>query len=440
MGRPADSPTPWFSDEHGCWVVRVTKPRPAGWPKGKDAPRQLVKLLTKTPIAREDVARAERFAKIAIREVRAGRATPEEDGETVAAYFDRWLAARVAKGHTATRVEASKFSKWIAPTIGHMTMAHVTRQDLEGLVRHLDSEVLRFDRATRTGLRWKTARNAWAVVSKMFADASKSKILDLRVRTDNPATDIEGPDDGAKRGGPFLYPLEFEALMACDRVPLRWKRTFALASYLYLRGGELAALAWADVNLDQGYVLVHQSEDETGAVGTTKTENTRKVPIEPTLLPLLIQMHAQAKGEGLVAAMPQRKEWSERLRKYLLWAGVTRAELTADDATRHPLTFHDLRHTGITWRAVRGDAPMKIMRAAGHENFGTTLGYVNETEAFEPEKFGTPFPSIPLTLFTDSGLDSGFQMPVFGGNSTKQADSKWPLRDLNPHSLSGHGF
>jgi len=401
-----------------------------------------VKLITKTqePIARDDVARAERFAKLAVKEVRAGRAAPEEDGETVNGYFQRWIEARVAKGHTSTRVEESKYTKWIAPIIGHMAMADVTRADLEAVVRHLDNEVQRFDRATRTGLRWKTARNAWAVVTGMFKDSCKTKILDLRVRTDNPATDIEGPDTGAMRGGPFVYPREFEMLMACDRVPARWKRIFMLTTYLYVRGGELAALAWADVNLDQRYALIHQSEDEDGVVGTTKTENTRKVPIEPTLLPLLIQMYAQAKGEGLVVtAMPPREEWAERLRKYLAWAGVTRAELSADDATRRPLTYHDLRHSGITWRAVRGDAPMKIMRAAGHENFATTLGYVNEAETFEPEAFGTPFPSIPLGLFSDlggfgqnSGQDSGFPEPLFGGFGSKTAEKQRPQGDSTP--------
>jgi integrase len=49
---------------------------------------------------------------------------------------------------------------------------------------------------------------------------------------------------------------------------------------------------------------------------------------------------------------------------------VTRADLFADDATRRDLSFHDLRHSGITWRAVRGDEPLKVQRAAGHDVLG----------------------------------------------------------------------
>jgi hypothetical protein len=58
-------------------------------------------------------------------------------------------------------------------------------------------------------------------------------------------------------------------------------------------------------NLDQRYALIHQSEDEDGEVGSTKTEKSRKVPSEPTLMPLLVEMHRQAKGEGtVITAMP----------------------------------------------------------------------------------------------------------------------------------------
>jgi integrase len=126
-----------------------------------------------------------------------------------------------------------------------------------------------------------------------------------------------------------------------------------LATYLYVRVGELEALEWNSVDFEHGYVLIHQSAHaDTGAVKPTKTKDVRKVPIEPTLLPLLQQLHERADGEDrVVTALPPRESLAERLRKYLSWSGVTRAELFADDETRRAINFHDLRHTGITWRA-----------------------------------------------------------------------------------------
>jgi hypothetical protein len=94
------------------------------------------------------------------------------------------------------------------------------------------------------------------------------------------------------------------------------------------------------------------------------------------------------------------EEWAERLRKYLGWADVTRSDLFADDDTRRQLSFHDLRHSGITWRAVRGDEPLKVQRAAGHDDFRTTQRYINEAQTFEGSAFGEPFPAIDLELLT----------------------------------------
>ena len=103
--------------------------------------------------------------------------------------------------------------------------------------------------------------------------------------------------------------------------------------------------------------------------------------------------------------MPPLCDLAPRLRQYLEWAGVTRAELFANDATRKQITFHDLRATGITWMAIRGDEPMKMMHRAGHEDLATTMGYVREAEALEFLKEEV-FPALPDELFS-SGLSSG---------------------------------
>ena len=96
---------------------------------------------------------------------------------------------------------------------------------------------------------------------------------------------------------------------------------------------------------------------------------------------------------GRLLTMPPREELARRLRRYLKWAGVTRAELFANDATRKQLTFHDLRGTGITWLAIGGTEPLKIKTWAGHRNLSTTEGYIREAESVRPG-FGEPFPSL----------------------------------------------
>jgi integrase len=65
------------------------------------------------------------------------------------------------------------------------------------------------------------------------------------------------------------------------------------------------------------------------------------------------------------------KHLAPMIRRDLKRAGVTRADIFARDKTRKQMTFHDLRSTGMTWMAVRGDEPLKIKQRAGHKQLST---------------------------------------------------------------------
>ena len=233
----------------------------------------------------------------------------------------------------------------------------------------------------------------------MFADACGAKQRDLRVRQDNPASGVHGPDRGVRKAKVYLWPSEFLKLVSCADVPLRWRRAFAVTTYLYVRAGEGNALEWSDVDLERRVVRMHRSADrDTGEKKPTKTSAARRVPIEPELVPLLQAMHDEAEGKGRVLAIDETdRKLSRQLQRCLKLADVTRADLTTSDATRKAMTFHDLRATGITWCAVRGDDPLKIKQRAGHATFSTTEGYIREAENLR-EGFGAVFPRLPAAL------------------------------------------
>jgi hypothetical protein len=160
----------------------------------------------------------------------------------------------------------ARYKKWIAPVIGAQPIGTIPRRRIEDVVQSLDRSV-QFGK-----LRWKTATNVWGVLSKMMKDASRSKVLALRIREDNPAREDQGPDLGVERAAPYLFPSEFLALMDCGRVPARWKRLIMLATYLYVRAGGLEALEWNAVDCEHGYVLIHQSaHSDTGVVKALTT-------------------------------------------------------------------------------------------------------------------------------------------------------------------------
>lgn len=403
-GRPATGSVDWRRNPRTGsmqWMVRLTL---------GDRSRPWVELDPAIP--EHDREGAIACAKVVSGGTRASTAVSVRTVETVTEYAKRWLAAREDRGLTSVADDKGRLDTHVLPKLGARDVRSVMRDDLESLVEELDGKV-------RAGtISWKTATHAWGLVGRMFADASGAKRRDLRVREDNPANGVHAPDRGADKSKVYLYPAELSALVTCRDVPKRWRRMFAITTYLYARAGEVNALTWADVDLDHGVVHIHASVNRrTGALSTTKTEKTRRVPIDPALLPLLHAMHEEA-SDALEGRREEReariaklrvspiegtdRKLSRQLQRCLVLADVKRADLFANDASRKPITFHDLRATGITWCAVRGDDPLRIKQRAGHSSFSTTEGYIREAENLREANFGTPFPALPAELLEPS--------------------------------------
>ncbi len=386
MARPS---TGSVFKEGGRWKARLTLP---------DGTRRVVPL-PRWYDERKARAKAQEMA-LAVQANGADlieKAAPAR-GETVEQYSARWLAAREARGLTSVGDDQSRLRTHVFEALGKLEVRAVVRRDIERLVEALDAKIMRCE------ISWKTATNVWLVVSKLFADACGSKQLALRVRDDSPAAGVRGPDRGVRKAKVYLYPSECTALLACDEVPLRWRRVFAVAVYSYLRANEVRALRWEDVDLDHGVIHVHRSIDSARGVDkATKAKKAGRIAIEPALLPLLRLMHAEANGVGRVLCwMPSDPKLALGLRKALRQAGVTRADLFANDATRKNITFHDLRATAATWAAVRGDEPIKLMHRLSHESITTTMMYVREAENVG-ESFGEVFPRLPASLIESIG-------------------------------------
>jgi integrase len=406
----------------------------------------------------DDAAKASagelRALQALVREITGGDTAPVANparansggaSETVAQYAERWFDDRERRGLSSVDTDRGRLEKHVLPLLGSKPLVSVSANDLRAVVEALDETV------RRDALHWNTARKIWGLVTKMFSDTVRSKIAALRVRDDNPARDVQGPDDGEPTAKQWLYPAEVSALLACPDVPVRWRRLYALAIYLYLRPGELAALEWRDVQLGPGYVHVHQALDQrTGKAKATKTGVTRKVPIPRALRTLLEFLKGDGTPSGRVVrsdsakrgaaskahGMPPLEDLAATLREHLLRAGVDRAELHDERPTTKRVTFYDLRSTGITWEVLAGTEHLKIQQRAGHKSFSTTQGYIRSAEELGAS-IGDPFPPMPASLTTapDSGGESeGESENGLGSESSENSRGKMrrPQRDLNP--------
>ncbi len=384
-GRPASGSIFWRGSR---WWARITLP---------DGSRPAVELDPAIPHADRDGARA--CATQVTDLARETGVVSSKTRETVREWVQRWLAWRLERGLASVDDDRGRLDTHVLPTLGARDVRSITRDDLEALVDALDRRV----RAGELG--WKTATHAWSLVRLMFADAAGAKRRALRVREDDPARGVHPPDRGVSKAKVYLYPTELAALLACDAVPVAWRRMFAITTYLFARAGEVNALTWDDVDLEREIAHIHGSVNRrTGEAKTTKTGTSRRVPIVAPLLPLLRAMHAEAEGLGRVSPISATdKKLSRQLQRCLRVAGITRADLFASDASRKPMTFHDLRATGITWCAVAGVEALKIKQRAGHASFSTTEGYIREAENLAAANFGEPFPALPACILRPAG-------------------------------------
>lgn len=338
----------------------------------------------------------------------SGRPAPQSSKKSLQRdcqdWISKWHADRVGRGLTSARVSLGHWTTYLVGTLGRRHPSDWTREDFRAVSRLLDEKV------AAGACTWKTAQNVWATATKLAGDAANSKVLGIQCRNDNPADGVRGPDRGASKSKQYLYPSEFSKLVESDAVSVEWRRIFAVAVYTFTRAGELKALQWSDVDLDHNLIHVSRAIDPySGTEKSTKSKAPRRVRIEPALLPLLVAMREEAGGVGPVLRWPTLRHHADVLRDSLQAAGVTRPGLFADEVSTKPIGFHDLRATGLTWLAVRGDDPLRIQQRAGHTSFATTQIYIREAEVVG-DGFGEVFPSLPVSLL-GTNRTTGVRLP-----------------------------
>jgi integrase len=344
----------------------------------------------------ENVAAAKAAALEVAVEIEATAAT-DSPAQTVKEYAKGWLADREGRVNSI-RDDRSRLRDHVLPTVGHLDASTFTRDDVEQVRDVLDAKIANGE------LAWKTAASVWTLVTRMCSDMVDAKNRSLRVRKDNPCTNVRAPERGADKAKQFLFPSEFLKFVSCESVPLRWRRAVALAVYLGLRDAELRILRWEDVDLAHGVVSITRAYNRrTGKVGSTKTGETRRFEIHPNMLLLMQAIQRAAKGKGLVIRLPSERAMARNLRRWLWKVGVRRPELHERTPTSNQLRWHDLRATTATWMAVGNDAPLAIKRVLGHRRFETTEIYIRQADAVRGG-FGEVFPPLPACLL---GLGGG---------------------------------
>ena len=149
-----------------------------------------------------------------------------------------------------------------------------------------------------------------------------------------------------------------------------WYPIWVTAVYTGMRNGELYALTWDKVDLDNKKILVSSSWDSKfGFKDLTKSGEDRIVVIAPNLLTLFRELKIM--NSDSVYVLPRINEWdkgrqAEILRTFLLGINLPR------------IRFHDLRATWATIMMSKGVEPAKVMTMGGWRDLKTMMIYIRK--------------------------------------------------------------
>jgi integrase len=187
---------------------------------------------------------------------------------------------------------------------------------------------------------------------------------------------------------------EFEAMVsAATRLSSQAALVVLLGGEAGLRGGEMRALEWSDVNFVKRQVTIERN-DWKGQVTSTKGNRVRYVPMTARVYQVL-QSHRHLKSDRVLC----RADGSPMAEHHLvdLLASVARRASMRNNGP------HILRHTFCSHLAMRGAPVRAVQELAGHKDLATTQRYMHLSPSAVDQAIRLLDQPIPLFAGGDIG-------------------------------------
>ncbi len=310
-----------------------------------------------------------------LREIDTGQIATD-DGQTLAAFFERWL-----RDHAVHTLRASTVASYRVQIEGHIlpALGDMRLNDIRPLhLQEFYTDKLKSGRKDgKGGLSPTTVHYLHAILHRALGAAVRWQLLAL-----NPADNVTAPRKAnvemlawdTKQAGRFLSAAEDTPHYAL----------YMTALLTGLRRGELLGLRWQDADLEAQTLRVRQSltllTDGTLKLDEPKTKGGRRtVPIPPELTAELRRHRTRQKEQRLLLG----SEWQNTELVFPAWNG---APMNPNSVRQHfvklvaripdlpRIRFHDLRHTHATHLIGRGMNAKVVAERLGHADISTTLG------------------------------------------------------------------
>ena len=208
--------------------------------------------------------------------------------------------------------------------MGHKKLSDITADDID----------LYKQQRLSKGIKQNTIARELQVLRNLFNHAYKRD----KFFGKNPVAESRLPTFNDKKERVLTKDEETSLLKAC---PDHLKNVIQIALNTGMRRGEILGLQWDWIDLDENIIILPQTH--------TKTNESRKVPINNTVRRILLQRKLKSGGSEFVFPSEESKsghiDWLKRSFK-----------TACRNAQIEGLRFHDLKHTAIT-RMVEAGIP-----------------------------------------------------------------------------------
>lgn len=291
--------------------------------------------------------------KLAVLRVELGKGADLTQPMSLSFWIRRWLA-RAEQQQTAEWYDTCAVrAAWWEDQLGREDISQLTTADLEDALLRLAACNPRTNKPSSK----KTIREYASIIRRVYALAAQNRVI-----TFDPSEYLTLSKNAPQSHREALTDAQIAAIRS---TPHPCQIPSLIMIYTGLRLGELAALTWSDVDLQNGYISVTKSYNfKSGAVKTPKTSaGERKVPIPAVLLPYL-----QSAPHTVLLVCPDRgggpytrSRWRDQLAAYSSLLGFT-------------VRAHELRHTYCTILYEAGVDVLSAQRLMGHADSATTMG------------------------------------------------------------------
>ncbi|MGE3974759.1 MAG: tyrosine-type recombinase/integrase [Bdellovibrionales bacterium] len=247
----------------------------------------------------------------------------------------------------------SQIRKWVYPHWKDQGLAQITRSDVHELIFEKCGEIVSASHR----------KTVLKMVKRLFEMAVSEGIIDR-----NPCSGIQVKIPEVEQN--VLTNSEVNIfLKEAKNTDHRFYPIWALALMTGMRSGELYALNWTDIDLENKTISVSKQWTSKNGFGPTKSQRSRIVPISESLMTFLKELKLKRGNEESV--LPRFLEWENGEQ-----ARITREFCQAIGVTS--IKFHDLRATFITNLLSRGESLARVMSMVGHSQLKTTNGYLRK--------------------------------------------------------------